>query len=304
MNKFEVTVLGCGCALPTVKHFAPSQVVNIREKLYMVDCGEGTQIQFRRNRMKFARLNHIFITHLHGDHFFGLIGLISTMALLGRTATLHVYGPKDIEPMLRPQIDYFCNGMDYKVEIHIVDTKTSTIIFEDRSVTVQSIPLKHRVVCCGYLFKEKESLRHIRPDAIAAFDIPRSQINNIKAGLDYTCPDGEIIKNELLTTPPTPARSYAYCSDTTFLPDNATLLKGVDLLYHEATFAEEDKNMCKHTFHSTAHEAGEMARLSEAKRLMIGHFSSRYDDENILLKEAQSVFPETLLARENLQITL
>ncbi len=304
MNKFEVTVLGCGCALPTVRHFGSSQVVNIREKLYMVDCGEGTQIQFRRNKMKFTRLNHIFITHLHGDHFFGLIGLISTMSLLGRTATLHVYGPKDIEPMLRPQLDYFCNGMSYSVEIHTVNTKTSSVIFEDRSVTVHSIPLKHRIVCCGYLFKEKASMRHIRPDVLKAFDIPISQINNIKAGMDYMCPDGEMIKNDLLTTPPTPPRSFAYCSDTVFRPDNAELLKGVDLLYHEATFAEADKPLCKHTFHSTAGEAGELARLAEVKRLMIGHFSSRYEDENILLQEAQSVFPETILARENLRITL
>ncbi len=304
MNKFEVTILGCGSALPTLRHFNSSQVINIREKLFMVDCGEGTQVQLRRNKMKLTRLNHIFISHLHGDHFFGLIGLISTMALLGRTATLHVYGPKDIEPLLRPQLDYFCNGMDYKVEIHTVSTKASEQVFEDRSVTVYSIPLKHRISCCGYIFREKPTPRHIKPGVLPAFDIPISQINNIKAGMDYTSPDGEVIPNELLTTPSTPPRSYAYCSDTIFLPEIAEIIKGVDVLYHEATFSEEDKHQCKRTFHSTAKEAAEIAVLAEAKKLLIGHFSSRYDDENILLEEAKSVFPETLLAQENLKITL
>ncbi len=304
MEKFELRVLGCGCGIPTVRHYGSSQVLNIREKLYMIDCGEGTQVQFRRNKLKFSKLNHIFISHLHGDHFFGLIGLISTMSLLGRTATLHVYGPKDIEPMLRPQLDYFCNGMDYKVEIHTVSTKTSELVFEDNSVSIYSIPLKHRIVCTGYLFKEKPTQPHIKPDAIKAFGIPVSQINNIKAGLDYVSPDGEVIKNDLLTTPPAPPRSYAYCSDTIFRPEIAEIIKDVNLLYHEATFSEADKHQCKHTGHSTAKEAGEMARLANARRLMIGHISARYEDEELMLQEAKSMFAETILAKENLCVTV
>lgn len=304
MEKFEITILGCGSALPTMKHYNSSQVINIREKLFMIDCGEGTQIQFRRNKLKFSKLNHIFISHMHGDHFFGLIGLVSTLGLLGRTATLHIYGPKDLCEVLMPLLKFFCNGMTYQIEIHIVDTKSHELIYEDRSLEIYSIPLKHRIACSGYLFKEKEGLRHIKPEKIKALDVPISQINNIKAGLDYTCPNGEVIKNETLTTPPSPARSYAYCSDTIFIAKNAEILKDVDVIYHEATFCEEDKRMCKQTYHSTAKQAAEIAKLSNAGKLIIGHFSSRYEDENILLEEAKSVFSNTFLAKESQRITI
>lgn len=304
MEKFEVTILGCGSALPTLRHQPTSQIVNIREKLFMIDCGEGTQLQIRRNRFKFSKINHIFISHLHGDHFFGLIGLMSTMGLLGRTAPLHIYGPKDTENILRPQIDYFCNGMTYNVEIHTINTKESSKIFEDKSVEIRTIPLKHRILCCGFLFKEKPTLPHIIPNKIKEHNIPICQINNIKTGLDYTLPDGTTIPNSELTTPPAPARSYAYCTDTLFLPQNASVIENADLLYHEATFCEEDKKYCKTTFHSTASQAAEMARLSHVKQLVIGHFSSRYDCENKLLKEAKTIFPNTILAKENLTISL
>ena len=304
MEKFEITILGCGSALPTMKHYNSSHVVNIREKLFMIDCGEGTQRQFRRCKLKFSKLNHIFITHMHGDHFFGLIGLISTLGLLGRTATLHIYGPKDIEDILTPLLKYFCNGMSYNIEIHLVDTKSFNLVYEDRSVSIYAIPLKHRIACCGYLFKEKEGLRHIIPEKIKAFEIPTSQINNIKAGLDYICPNGEIIKNDLLTTPPSHTRSYAYCSDTIFMQKNAEYLKDVDVLYHEATFSEEDKRFCKQTYHSTAKQAAELAQLANVGKLIIGHFSSRYDNENILLEESKCVFHNTILAEEGLRITI
>ena len=304
MEKFEITILGCGSALPTMKHYNSSHVVNIREKLFMIDCGEGTQRQFRLCKLKFSKLNHIFITHMHGDHFFGLIGLISTLGLLGRTATLHIHGPKDIEEILRPLLKYFCNGMSYNIEIHSVDTKSFNLVYEDRSVSIYAIPLKHRIACCGYLFKEKEGLRHIIPEKIKAFEIPTSQINNIKAGLDYICPNGEIIKNDFLTTPPSHTRSYAYCSDTIFMQKNAEYLKDVDVLYHEATFSEEDKRLCKQTYHSTAKQAAELAQLANVGKLIIGHFSSRYDNENILLEESKCVFHNTILAEEGLRITI
>jgi ribonuclease Z len=304
MEKFEVTVLGCGSALPTVKHNGSGMVVNIREKYFLVDCAEGTQVELRRNHIHLNRLFNVFITHLHGDHCFGLMGLISTLGLLGRTAPLHVYGPQDIETLFQPLIDYHCNGMTYKVVFHPIDTQQNVCIYEDKSLQVFSIPLKHRIRCCGYYFKEKELSRHILKEAIEKYDIPISQINNVKAGLDYVMPNGQIIKNEVLTTPPSPARSFAYCSDTVFRPEIAEMMKGVDLLYHEATFAESEKLLCSKVYHSTAKQAAEIARLAGAKQLMLGHYSSRYNDETILQKEAAEVFENTILAKEGLVVTV
>lgn len=261
-------------------------------------------MQLRKSHLKFSHINNIFISHLHGDHCFGLIGLISTFALLGRTATLHIYGPVDLKATFQPQLDYFCNGMEYKVELHEVNTKERAVIYDDRSVTVETIPLKHKIKCCGYLFREKPLLPHIKRDAIDAFGIPVSQINNIKAGMDWISPEGEVIPNRLLTIPAEPSRSYAYCSDTIFKPDNAEQLHGVDLLYHEATFTEEHKVTANKTFHSTAKQAAEMAKLSEAKQLLIGHLSSRYTDESIVLREAQNIFPNTILANDGLCVKI
>ena len=304
MEKFEVTVLGCGSALPTVKHNGSGMVVNIREKYFLVDCAEGTQVELRRNHIHLNRLFNVFITHLHGDHCFGLMGLISTLGLLGRTAPLHVYGPQDIETLFQPLIDYHCNGMTYEVVFHPIDTHQNVCIYEDKSLQVFSIPLKHRIRCCGYYFKEKELSRHILKEAIDKYDIPISQVNNVKAGLDYVMPNGQIIKNEVLTTPPSPARSFAYCSDTVFRPEIAEMMKGVDLLYHEATFAESEKQLCSKVYHSTAKQAAEIARLAGAKQLMLGHYSSRYNDETILQKEAAEVFENTILAKEGLVVTV
>ena len=304
MEKFEVTVLGCGSALPTVKHNGSGMVVNIREKYFLVDCAEGTQVELRRNHIHLNRLFNVFITHLHGDHCFGLMGLISTLGLLGRTAPLHVYGPQDIETLFQPLIDYHCNGMTYEVVFHPIDTHQNVCIYEDKSLQVFSIPLKHRIRCCGYYFKEKELSRHILKEAIEKYAIPISQINNVKAGLDYVMPNGQIIKNEVLTTPPSPARSFAYCSDTVFRPEIAEMMKGVDLLYHEATFAESEKLLCSKVYHSTAKQAAEIARLAGAKQLMLGHYSSRYNDETILQKEAAEVFENTILAKEGLVVTV
>ena len=304
MEKFEVTVLGCGSALPTVKHNGSGMVVNIREKYFLVDCAEGTQVELRRNHIHLNRLFNVFITHLHGDHCFGLMGLISTLGLLGRTAPLHVYGPQDIETLFQPLIDYHCNGMTYEVVFHPIDTHQNVCIYEDKSLQVFSIPLKHRIRCCGYYFKEKELSRHILKEAIEKYDIPISQINNVKAGLDYVMPNGQIIKNEVLTTPPSPARSFAYCSDTVFRPEIAEMMKGVDLLYHEATFAESEKLLCSKVYHSTAKQAAEIARLAGAKQLMLGHYSSRYNDETILQKETAEVFENTILAKEGLVVTV
>ena len=304
MEKFEVTILGCGSALPTTRHFASSQVINIREKLYMIDCGEGCQLQFRRSKLKFSRLNTIFISHLHGDHCFGLLGLISTLGLLGRTAPLHVYAPKAFESQLKSQLEFFCKGLGFEVTFHPVDTQQSSVIYEDRSVTVTTLPLHHRIECCGFLLKEKPLLPHIRRDMIDFYNIPTYEINNIKNGKDWVTEDGTIVPNSRLTLPAETPRSYAYCSDTIYIPELSQRLQGVSLLFHEATFSQKDLARAKETFHTTAEQAATLAKNSLAQKLCIGHFSARYEDENVLLKEAQQVFNNTILAKENLTIKL
>ena len=305
MEKFDVHILGCGSALPTLRHCPSSQIINLREKLFMIDCGEGTQVQFRRSRQKFSRLSHIFISHLHGDHIFGLIGLLSTLALSGRTAPMFIHAHTELESLLRPQLDFFCKGITFPVEFKALPTdRNMHLIYEDRSVEVYSIPLKHRVPSCGFIFKEKATLPHIRRDMIDFLDIPFYAIQNIKEGAGWTTPDGDYYPNDRLVFPAESARTYAYCSDTAYLPSNATFLKDVDVLYHEATFGEEFQQRAHETLHSTAHEAGLMARAADAKRLVIGHFSSRYDSEQCLLDEARAVFPETELAFEGKVISI
>lgn len=304
MEKFEVNILGCGSALPTTRHFSSSQVVNIREKLFMIDCGEGAQLQLRRSKLKFTRLNHIFISHLHGDHCFGLMGLISTFGLLGRTAKLHIYAHKELEKLLQPQLDFFCKGMTYTVEFHAIDPTKAETIYEDRSVSVTTIPLKHRIPSCGFLFQEKKTPNHIIRDMIDFYQIPVYELNRIKNGEDYVTPEGTVVPNHRLTTPSANPRSYAYCSDTLCLPSIIPQIKGVDLLFHEATFLHEDAARAKETYHTTALQAAQIARDAGAKRLVIGHFSARYENEDLLLKESQSVFPDTVLAKENLRLIL
>ena len=274
------------------------QVVECRGKLFMVDCGEGAQLQVRRASLSFGKLGHIFISHLHGDHCFGLMGLISSIGLLGRTARLHVYAPGELSPMLTSQMDFFCRDLGYEVEFHAVDTTRQYVIYDDRSLTVETLPLEHRLPCCGYLFREKPSLPHIRRDMIDLYGIPTSQINNIKAGQDFTCADGTVIPHKRLVTPADPPRSYAYCSDTRYMPSLASRLQGVNTIYHEATYAADNMAMAEKYYHSTAAQAATVARDAHAGKLLLGHFSSRYTDENILLREAQAVFPNSHLTCE------
>ena len=304
MEKFEVNILGCGSALPTTRHFSSSQVVNIREKLFMIDCGEGAQLQLRRSKLKFTRLNHIFISHLHGDHCFGLMGLISTFGLLGRTAQLHIYAHADLKKLLQPQLDFFCKGMTYEVVFHNIDPTQAAVIYEDRSVTVTTIPLRHRIPSCGFLFQEKKTPNHIIRDMIDFYRIPVSQLNKIKNGENYITEEGVVVPNNRLTTPSAAPRSYAYCSDTLYLKSIIPQIKGADLLFHEATFMSTDDARAKETYHSTALQAAQIAKEAEVKQLVIGHFSARYEDENLLLKESQAVFPQTILAKENLRINI
>ena len=304
MEKFELHILGCGSALPTTRHFATSQVVNLRDKLFMIDCGEGAQMQLRKSRLKFSRLNHIFISHLHGDHCFGLMGLISTFGLLGRTAELHIHSPKGLEELLTPMLNFFCHTLAYKVIFHEFDTRQTSVVYEDRSMTVTTIPLQHRIPCCGFLFAEKARPNHIIRDMVDFYKVPVYELNRIKNGSDYVTPEGEVIANTRLTRPSDPPRKYAYCSDAIFRPEIVKQLSGVDLLFHEATFAESELARAKETYHTTAAQAARIALEAGVRQLVIGHFSARYEDESILLKEASAVFPNTILAKENLCISL
>lgn len=304
MEKFELHILGCGSALPTTRHFATSQVVNLRDKLFMIDCGEGAQMQLRKSRLKFTRLNHIFISHLHGDHCFGLLGLISTFGLLGRTAELHIHSPRGLEELFAPMLDFFCKTLTYKVIFHEFETKTPALIYEDRSMTVTTIPLRHRIPCCGFLFAEKPRPNHIVREMIDFHQVPVYELNRIKNGADYVTPEGEVIPNAVLTRPSDAPRRYAYCSDTIYRREILPQIAGVDLLFHEATFAQSEQARAKETYHTTAQQAAQMALDAEVKKLVIGHFSARYEDEQVLFDEAVAVFPQTIMAKENLCINL
>lgn len=302
MEPFRIHILGCGSALPTMKHFASAQVVEIRGKFFMVDCGEGTQIQLRRSHVGFTKIQAIFISHLHGDHCLGIIGLISTFGMLGRTATLHIYAHEDLGPLLNDMLQMFCPHLDFSVEFHAINTTQQSVIFEDRSLTIETIPLQHRMPCCGFLFREKPTLRHIRRDMIDYYGIPNYQINNIKNGADWVTSDGETIANERLTSPADAPRSYAYCSDTRYISSLHSRLEGVNVLYHESTYDEASAERAKLYYHSTSTQAATVARDAHVGRLLLGHFSARYDNEQGILAEAKAVFPNSMLANEGLVV--
>ena len=298
MEPFRVHILGCGSALPTLRHFPSSQIVEVREKLFMVDCGEGAQMQLRRCHVRFTKVGHVFISHMHGDHCFGLIGMISTFGLLGRTATLHIHANELLGDMIKRQMDLFCHDLGYEVEFHPIDATRREVIYEDRSLTVETIPLVHRLPTCGFLFREKPLLPHIRREKIDFYAIPISQIQNIKNGADWIMEDGTVIPNSQLVTPADEPRSYAYCSDTRYMPELHLQLKGVTTLYHESTYGEDNLQMAQKYNHSTARQAALVARDAEVGQLILGHYSSRYEDENILLEEAREVFENVRLANE------
>lgn len=298
MEPFKVHILGCGSALPTLKHFPSAQVVEVRGKLFLLDCGEGTQIQLRRSRLRFTKISAVFISHVHGDHCFGLIGMLSTFGLLGRTARLTVYAPGELIEMTRRQMDLFCRDLDYEVDFCEVDTMRQQVVYEDRSLTVETLPLEHRVRCCGYLFREKPTMAHIRRDVADFYGVPVSQFGNIKAGGDWTTDEGEVVPNSRLTMPAEPPRAYAYCSDTRYIPTLHERLKGVTTLYHESTYGEDNRQKAEKYNHSTAREAAMVARDAGVGQLLLGHYSSRYEDERVLLREAQTVFPNSRLTDE------
>lgn len=304
MEPFRVHILGCGSALPTLKHNPSSQIVEIRGKCFLIDCGEGTQTQLRRSKIKFTRISAVFISHVHGDHCFGLIGMVSTFGMLGRTAPLHIYAPAGFSNIMKMQIDFFCRDLEYEVVFHDVDTNAKNIIYEDRSLTVETVPLSHRVPCCGFIFREKQTLPHILRDMTDYYKVPVSQFNNIKNGTDWVDEEGNVIPYTRLTTPSESARSYAYCSDTKYLPMLYECLKNISVLYHESTYSEEDETMAKMYFHSTAAQAAQVASDANVGKLVLGHYSARYEDENRLLEEAKNIFPNTVLSDEGLIIEI
>lgn len=268
----------------------------------MIDCGEGAQLSLRKYHVGFSRLVHIFISHLHGDHCFGLPGLISSLGLLGRTAPLFIHGPKGIDTFLKPILDFFCSSLPYEVKLCIHGTSSETEILQTRSLSVSIIPLSHRIPCTGFLFKEQKLERHLIKEMLDFYQIPLALRKGIANGEDYHAPDGSIIPNERLVRRSTPPVSYAFCSDTKYAPDIIPIIEGCTLLYHEATFLESEKRRAQETYHSTAKDAAQIASLAKVNQLLIGHYSARYPDEKGHLKEATAIFPNTIAATEGLTI--
>ena len=270
----------------------------------MIDCGEGTQQQMRKFKTRMSKLHSIFISHLHGDHVFGLPGLLASLSLLGRKGDLNIYAHPDVELFLIPFNKLYGNRLTYKINIIPLSQDGLQLIYETKSIRVYSFPLKHRIPTNGFLIEEKEPPRHMIGEMIQFYNIPFSQIKDIKAGKHFVTDDGEVIQNNRLTTPAAPARKYAYCSDTTYYPEIIPFIKDADVLYHEATFTESDIARAKKTFHSTAKQAASIAEQANVKKLIIGHFSSRYDDDDLLLEEAKTIFPNTELAFEGKNIEI
>ena len=298
MARFRVHILGCGSALPNLKHNTSSQLVEIHDKFFMVDCGEGTQLQLRKSKVHFSKINAVFISHLHGDHCFGLMGLVSTFGLLGRTAPLHVFAPKEMQELFDIQQRMFCSTFEYKLVFHPLETTENKVVYEDKSLTVTTVPLCHRIPCCGFLFNEKPRLPHINREACDFYGVPQSQYNNIKNGLDWINADGETVENSKLVLPADKPLSYAYCSDTRYIPDLYRLVAGVDVLYHESTYTDADVKQAAKYNHSTARQAATVARDAGVRMLLLGHYSSKYGNESCILEEAKSVFPNARLTNE------
>lgn len=299
---FEITILGCGAALPTLRHHPTGQVVNLHDKLFLVDCGEGTQMQLRRYRVKMQRIHHVFISHLHGDHYFGLNGLLSTMHLLGRKKALHIYADKGLEKLHKLQQEVGEMYLNFPVIFHDNFCQEPRLLYEDNTLEVWGFPLDHRIATTGFLFKEKPRKANISRAAIAEYRLSVSEILSLKNGNDVSRTDGTLLKSSELTMASPPGRSYAFCSDTRYSDRVIDAVNDVDLLYHEATFASQMAERATQTYHSTAEQAGQVARRAGAKQLVIGHFSARYLDESILLEEARTVFNNVMLAEEGMRI--
>ncbi len=303
MSTFSIHTLGCGSARPSLRHQPSSTVVNHRGSLYMVDCGEGAQLGFMRQRLSFSRLRHIFLTHLHGDHVFGLPGLIGTLALqqVGGDITIHTF--EEGKKILTGIFNYFLRDRPFDIHFNVIKPEEA-VILETKSLTVRTVPLRHRVDAVGYIFEETPKPRHINPEMTRFHDVPIYMMNRIKDGEDFVRPDGVVVPNKVLTTPPTPSLSYAHISDTSYIPDLAAKIGPVDLLFHETTYLEDRAADAKERGHSTARQAAMVARDAGAKRLLTGHYSSRYTDDHPFKKEAEEIFPNVILNKEGLVVNL
>lgn len=295
---FSVTVLGSSSALPTSTRFPSAHVLNAHERLFLIDCAEGTQIQLRRFHLKMSKINHIFISHLHGDHTLGLIGLISTFNLKGRKSDLHIFAHKELEKNLLFNINFFIDELNFKIVFHHLAPNKHQVIYDDGKIVVESLPLKHRVPSTGFIFREKKGLPNIRKEMIEKYSLSLAEISAIKNGSDLTTADGQIVLNADLTYYSAEPRSYAYCSDTLYREKLIGMLTDIDLLYHEATFASSEEKLAKQTGHSTSAQAATIALKSGAKKLIIGHFSSRYKSVELLLNEAKAVFDNTFAVED------
>jgi len=296
-SKFELTVLGSNSAIPTANRHPSAHLLNVNERFYLIDCGEGTQIQLRKYGFKFQRIGHIFISHLHGDHFFGLIGLLTTMNLLGREKPLTIHAHKELQELITYQLKVSKSWIDFKIHYNHLPTD-SQIILDDAQITVQTVPLSHRIPCCGFVFREKPHDRKLLKPVIKNYNIPIVLLKGIKQGDDYIAQSGKLIANKELTESPPKSRSFAYITDTKYKEEIIPLIKEVDLLYHESTFTEEHKERAKHTFHCTAREAGTIAQMANVSKLLLGHYSVRYKTLDPLLLEAKSIFETSELSIE------
>ncbi|MBG49014.1 MAG: ribonuclease Z [Pseudozobellia sp.] len=292
----KLNILGCYAATPRTLTNPTSQVLEIKNHLFLIDCGEGTQVQLRKNRIKFSRIDHIFISHLHGDHFFGLPGLISTLRLLGREKELHVYGPKGIKEGITLMLKLGDSWTNFPLLFHELSSKIPEVVFEDDNVSVETIPLDHRIYTNGFLFREKEGERKLNIQSVAKFKIDKAYFRNIKKGKDVTAEDGTIIPNKLLTIDPPAPKSYAFCSDTAYRPEIVPQIKEVDALYHESTFLQSEEHLTTKTKHATAKEAATIAKSADVGALVLGHYSTRYKTIDFLKKEAEEIFPNVHLA--------
>ncbi|WP_109300783.1 ribonuclease Z [Aquimarina sp. AU474] len=292
----KLTILGCYSATPRTFTNPTSQVLEINNHIFLIDCGEGTQVELRRNKIKFSRIKHIFISHLHGDHFFGLIGLVSTFRLLGRDTPLHIHGPKGIKEIITLQLKLSNSWTDFPLHFHELTNKESEIIFEDEKVTVSTIPLQHRVYCNGFLFVEKPGDRKLLMNKVQELEIDLAYYRSIKKGKDVVLGNGEVILNQELTDDPKPVKSYAYCSDTRYDEAKLELIKNTTVLYHESTFLESHKHLCARTGHSSAIEAATIAQKANVETLILGHYSTRYENLELFRDEAKTVFDNVEIA--------
>lgn len=292
----KLTILGCYAATPRTITNPTSQILEIRNRMFLIDCGEGTQVQLRKNKLKFSKINHIFISHLHGDHFYGLVGLISTFMLLNRQTDLHVYGPKGIKEIILLQLRYSNSFTGYNLYFHELASKDSEVIYEDEKVVVKTIPLKHRIYTNGFLFREKIGDRKLNVDAVQHYKIDTCYFQKIKNGKEITLDDGTIIPNAELTFDPIQPKSYAFCSDTMYDESIIPIIENCDTLYHETTFLESESDKAEKTMHSTAKQAAAIAAKANVKQLILGHYSTRYDSIELFREEAETLHSNVILA--------